>query len=203
MTAHFLSRAILISWISLFLFGLGCAKKIEPETDLNRGQSASGDKFSNPSRGFNSGTDDVSPSGSDLQGTLGNDLLIPRDSALDAFSDPLNVIRPFEPVYFGFDQYNVSATERPKLLEISNFIQSNPKARLLIEGYCDWKGTPEYNKSLGDRRATTVKDYLVELGADEVRIDTVSIGDESALPNATGDQARLDRRAAFVVTKGT
>ena len=203
MTAHFLSRAILITGISLFLFGLGCAKKIEPETDLNRGQSASGDKFSNPSRGFNSGTDDVSPSGSDLQGTLGNDLLIPRDSALDAFSDPLNVIRPFEPVYFGFDQYNVSATERPKLLEISNFIQSNPKARLLIEGYCDWKGTPEYNKSLGDRRATTVKDYLVELGADEVRIDTVSIGDESALPNATGDQARLDRRAAFVVTKGT
>ena len=203
MTAHSLARAILITGISLFLFGLGCAKKIEPETDLNRGQSASGDKFSNPSRGFNSGTDDVSPSGSDLQGTLGNDLLIPRDSALDAFSDPLNVIRPFEPVYFGFDQYNVSATERPKLLEISNFIQSNPKARLLIEGYCDWKGTPEYNKSLGDRRATTVKDYLVELGADEVRIDTVSIGDESALPNATGDQARLDRRAAFVVTKGT
>ena len=197
-----LSRALLISGTSLLLLGLGCAKKIEPDTNLNRGKSASEEEFSDPSRGFNSGTDDLSPSGSDLQGTLGNDLLVPRDSALDAFSDPLNVIRPFDPVYFGFDQYNVSATERPKLVEISKFIQSNPKARLLIEGYCDWKGTPEYNKSLGDRRATTVKDYLVELGADEGRIDTVSIGDESALPNATGDQARLDRRAAFVVTKG-
>ena len=202
MTAHSLSRALLISGTSLLLFGLGCAKKIEPETDLNRGQSTSGDELVDPSRGFNSGTDDLSPTGSDLQGTLGSDLLVPRDSALDAFSDPLNVIRPFDPVYFGFDQYNVSATERPKLVEISKFIQSNPKARLLIEGYCDWKGTPEYNKSLGDRRATTVKDYLVELGADEGRIDTVSIGDESALPNATGDQDRLDRRAAFVVTKG-
>ena len=203
MTAHSLSRALLISGTSLLLLELGCAKKIEPETNLNRGQSVSGDELVDPSRGFNSGTDALSPTGSDLQGTLGNDLLVPRDSALDAFSDPLNVIRPFDPVYFGFDQYNVSAAERPKLVEISKFIQSNPKARLLIEGYCDWKGTPEYNKSLGDRRATTVKDYLVELGADEGRIDTVSIGDESALPNATGNEARLDRRAAFVVTKGT
>jgi len=48
-----------------------------------------------------------------------------------------------------------------------------------------------------------VKSYLTELGADQSRIDTVSIGDESAIPNADGDQAKLDRRAAFVVTKGS
>jgi peptidoglycan-associated lipoprotein len=82
-------------------------------------------------------------------------------------------------------------------------MQSNVNARLLIEGYCDWKGTPEYNKSLGDRRATTVKNYLIELGGDSNRIDTVSIGDETAIPNADNTQARLDRRAAFVVTKGS
>ncbi|HBJ61371.1 MAG: OmpA family protein [Verrucomicrobiota bacterium] len=201
MTAPSLSRTLLAVATGFSLLGLGCAKKVDPETALNRGQTGS-NELTDPSRGFNSGVDDLSPTGNDLQGTLGNDLLVPRDSGLDAFSDPLNVIRPFDPVYFGFDQYNVSATERPKLVEISEFIQSNPKARLLIEGYCDWKGTPEYNKSLGDRRATTVKDYLVELGADEGRIETVSIGDESALPNASGEQARLDRRAAFVVTKG-
>ena len=126
---------------SFSLLGLGCAKKVDPETALNRGQTGS-NELTDPSRGFNSGVDDLSPTGNDLQGTLGNDLLVPRDSGLDAFSDPLNVIRPFDPVYFGFDQYNVSATERPKLVEISEFIQSNPKARLLIEGYCDWKGTP-------------------------------------------------------------
>ena len=201
MTAPSLSRTLLAVATGFSLLGLGCAKKVDPETALNRGQTGS-NELTDPSRGFNSGVDDLSPTGNDLQGTLGNDLLVPRDSGLNAFSDPLNVIRPFDPVYFGFDQYNVSATERPKLVEISEFIQSNPKARLLIEGYCDWKGTPEYNKSLGDRRATTVKDYLVELGADEGRIETVSIGDESALPKASGEQARLDRRAAFVVTKG-
>ena len=122
---------------------------------------------------------------------------------MDAFSDPLNTIRPFDPVYFGFDQYNIDSTERGKLSEIADFLKTNPKAKLLIEGYCDWKGTPAYNKSLGDRRATTVKSYLMDLGADQSRIETVSIGDESAIPNAVAEQARLDRRAAFVVTKGS
>ena len=106
-------------------------------------------------------------------------------------------------MFFGFDQYNINASERDKLAEIASFLQSNPEARLLIEGYCDWKGTPAYNKSLGDRRATTVKSYLTDLGADQSRIDTVSIGDEAAIPNADGEQAKLDRRAVFVVTKGS
>ncbi|MEK9633661.1 MAG: OmpA family protein, partial [Opitutae bacterium] len=91
---------------------------------------------------------------------------------------------------FGFDQYNLTAEERPKLQEIAEFMKSNLNARLLIEGYCDWKGTPEYNKSLGDRRATTVKNYLIELGGDSSRIETVSIGDETAIPNADSAQAR-------------
>ena len=130
-------------------------------------------------------------------------LLAPRNNGLDAFSDPLNTIRPFEPVYFGFDQYNINQSERGKLAEIADFLKTNPKAKLLIEGYCDWKGTPAYNKSLGDRRATTVKAYLTDLGGDPLRIETVSIGDENAIPNADGAQAKLDRRAAFVVTKGS
>jgi len=138
-----------------------------------------------------------------LEGTFDNDLLAPRSQSLDAFSDPLNTIRPFEPVYFGFDQYNINQSERGKLAEIADFLKTNPKAKLLIEGYCDWKGTPAYNKSLGDRRATTVKAYLTDLGGDPLRIETVSIGDENAIPNADGAQAKLDRRAAFVVTKGS
>jgi peptidoglycan-associated lipoprotein len=144
----------------------------------------------------------LSLAGDPLIGSVSNDLLAPRSDSLDAFNDPLNTIRPFEPVFFGFDQYNINASERDKLSEIAQFLQSNPKAKLLIEGYCDWKGTPAYNKSLGDRRATTVKSYLTDLGGDPSRIETVSIGDESAIPNADGEQARLDRRASFVVTKG-
>jgi len=189
--------------VVFFLGSFGCSKKVDPTTSLNRGQSSGEqDEFTSPTA-FNSGTDDLSPAGDSLSGDLsGSDLLATRDSVLDAFSDPLNVIRPFEAVFFGFDQYNIGPSERPKLVEIAEFLKTNQKARLLIEGYCDWKGTPDYNKSLGERRATTIREYLVELGADASRIETVSIGDETAIPNADGEQAKLDRRAAFVVTKG-
>jgi len=179
-----------------------CSKKIDPETSLIRNNGSNSTTASED--GFNNGSqDDFSLAGESLEGTFDNDLLAPRSPSLDAFSDPLNTIRPFEPVYFGFDQYNINQSERGKLAEIADFLKTNPKAKLLIEGYCDWKGTPAYNKSLGDRRATTVKAYLTDLGGDPLRIETVSIGDENAIPNADGAQAKLDRRAAFVVTKGS
>ena len=187
--------------LSILLFS-SCSKKIDPDTSLIRNKGSDIDSTTGLG-GFNTGTgDDFSIAGDPLIG-INNDLLAPRSNALDSFSDPLNTIRPFEPVYFGFDQYNINASERDKLTEIATFLKDNPKARLLVEGYCDWKGTPAYNKSLGDRRATTVKSYLTDLGADQSRIETVSIGDESAIPNADGEQAKLDRRAAFVVTKGS
>jgi len=190
--------------ISIFLFVFyfsSCSKKVDPDTALIR--NTAGTSQATGTGGFNSGDgDDLSLAGDPLLGTT-DDLLTPRNSDLNAFNDPANTIRPFDPVYFGFDQYNINASERDKLSEIAAFLKDNPKARLLIEGYCDWKGTPAYNKSLGDRRATTVKSYLSDLGADQSRIDTVSIGDEAAIPNANGEQAKLDRRAAFVVTKGS
>jgi len=194
-----------LSSLALLLLLGACAKKDGPQTTLNRDANGNGNanELTSTGNGFNQG-DEFSELGTPLRGDFGDDdLLAPRDASLEAFSDPLNTIRPFDPVLFGFDQYNLTAEERPKLQEISEFLKSNPQARLLIEGYCDWKGTPEYNKSLGDRRAATVKNYLVELGGDSNRIDTVSIGDEAAIPNADSSQARLDRRAAFVVTKGS
>ena len=186
--------------ISIFCFS-SCSKKVDPDTALIR--NSGGGLDSTNADGFNANTgDDLSLAGDRLLGT-NDDFLAPRNVDLDAYNDPSNTIRPFDPVYFGFDQYNINASERDKLAEIASFLQSNPEARLLIEGYCDWKGTPAYNKSLGDRRATTVKSYLTDLGADQSRIDTVSIGDEAAIPNADGEQAKLDRRAVFVVTKGS
>ena len=188
--------------ITFFFLLSSCSKKAQPETTLSREGDGSSDA-SSPS-GFNDGAEDLAGLGDPLSGDFTDfDPLAPRDSGLSAFDDPLNVIRPFEPVFFGFDQYNINAPERVKISEIADFMKSNLNARLLIEGYCDWKGTPDYNKSLGDRRATTVKQYLMELGCDGNRIEVMSLGDELAVPNADSDQSRLDRRATFVVSKGS
>ncbi|MDG0965199.1 MAG: OmpA family protein [Opitutales bacterium] len=190
--------------VQIIIFFLSsCAKKTQPETTLNREGDSSINSNNLGEKGFNNGVDDLAGLGDPLRGDFDNtDPLALRDPSLSAFDDPLNVIRPFDPVFFGFDQYNITASERPKVSEIADFLKSNPNARLLVEGYCDWKGTPNYNKSLGDRRATTVKEYLIELGCEANRIEVISLGDELAIPDADSEQSRLDRRATFVVSKG-
>ena len=183
--------------LGILILLAGCKKDTGPDSSIHRGSKngeADGD-------GFNQGdNDDFANGGASLDNTLDDDLE-PRDPSLDAFSDPLNVIRPFEPVLFGFDQYNLQQSQRPKVEEVALFLKKNPKATLVVEGYCDWKGTPEYNKSLGDRRASTVKKYLTDLGCEPNRIEIVSIGDEKSIPDATPEQARTDRCAQFLVIK--
>ena len=91
--------------------------------------------------------------------------------------------------------------DRAKLQEISTFMAQNTNAKILVEGYCDWKGTPAYNKSLGDRRASSVKDYLVDLGVEPSRIEVLSMGDELATPNADPTTAGLERKAQLIVLR--
>ena len=80
-------------------------------------------------------------------------------------------------------------------------MSQNPDVKILVEGYCDWKGTPAYNKSLGDRRATSVRDYLSDLGVSATRIEIISMGDELATPNADPTTAGLERKAHFVILR--
>ena len=74
--------------------------------------------------------------------------------------------------------------------------------QLIIAGFTDERGTAEYNRGLGERRAQAVRSYLLQQGADESRIQTTSFGSE--MPAATGhDEAAWaqNRRAEFGVTK--
>jgi len=184
-------------WLGLLVFSFAsCKKNTDPDSTLNRGGAGSED-----GDGFNSGADDYAQGVDLINNPLNDDILSQRNPNLEAFSDPDNVIRPFDPVYFGFDQYNLAAAERSKVKEVADFMQQSPKASVIIEGYCDWKGTPEYNKSLGDRRASTVKNYLVDLGCDASRIEVISIGDEKSVPNASAVEAKADRRAQFLILK--
>mgnify|MGYP001046177664 CR=1 FL=1 len=143
---------------------------------------------------------DLSPLGSAINGLGGEDGLFPQN---DFWSDPdLGPgERPFDPIFFGFDQYNIGTEERAKLQGIASFMNDNPAAKILVEGYCDWKGTPAYNKALGDRRASSIQQYLIDLGCDASRIDVRSMGDEAATPNADSSTASLERKAQFLVQK--
>ena len=146
-------------------------------------------------------SEELSPVGATITGIEGDDGLAPQDPF---WSDPdllQTAERPFDPIFFGFDQYNIGSDEREKLKDIAVFMSQNPSIRILVEGYCDWKGTPAYNKSLGDRRATSVRDYLTDLGVEQNRIEIISMGDEMATPNADPTTAGMERKAHFLILR--
>ena len=102
-------------------------------------------------------------------------------------------------VYFDFDSSSIAATERIKLQKAADYLKENPKDHLLIEGYCDWYGTSEYNLALGDRRAASAGDYLNTLGVDSQRIEQLSKGSLEATANLAKSDSGQDRRVDLIL----
>lgn len=103
-------------------------------------------------------------------------------------------------VFFAFDKASLTADARSTLERQAAWLKRYPSARIVIEGHCDERGTREYNLALGERRATAARDYLVSLGVDPSRIETVSLGEERPYAMGSNEAAwRLNRRSVTVV----
>lgn len=116
-------------------------------------------------------------------------------------ADSQRVENLLQAVYFDTDKSSIAPDERPKVAEAAEYLKGNPNDKLLVEGYCDWRGTREYNLALGDRRANGVKQYLEDLGVDSARVQTISHGDLKAEENASKETMKQDRRAAMIVIR--
>ena len=81
-------------------------------------------------------------------------------------------------VYFDFDKYDLSPEARAQLEKQAGWLKQYANITVTVEGNCDERGTREYNLALGERRATSAKNYLVALGIDPNRIQTISYGKE-------------------------
>lgn len=81
-------------------------------------------------------------------------------------------------VYFDFDQSQLKPETRSVLLRHAAYLRSNDDLSIRLEGHTDERGTREYNIALGERRANSVRDFLVLQGIDGSRIETVSYGEE-------------------------
>jgi peptidoglycan-associated lipoprotein len=80
-------------------------------------------------------------------------------------------------VYFDFDSARIRPSEDAKLQAVAAYLKSNP-GNLVVEGYCDERGTAEFNRALGERRALAAREELVKQGADGSRITTISYGSD-------------------------
>ena len=79
-------------------------------------------------------------------------------------------------------------------------LSSSPQNKVLVEGHCDERGTEEYNRALGERRALGIRDILLEQGVSADRIRTMTLGeDRPADTNLTETAYRLNRRGEFVL----
>lgn len=105
-----------------------------------------------------------------------------------------------KPVHFDFDKDAIRPDDAKILEANAEWLKQNAELLVRIEGYCDERGTAEYNLALGERRARATRDYLVSNGVDAERISIVSFGNEGRLCTETSEDCRAqNRRASFLV----
>lgn len=107
----------------------------------------------------------------------------------------------FKPIYFDFDSQTIRQSETGKIQEIASAMKGSG-SELIIAGFTDERGTAEYNRGLGERRAGAVRESLIAEGVDGSRIQTVSFGLEMPADSGHGESAwAKNRRAEIGVTK--
>jgi peptidoglycan-associated lipoprotein len=116
---------------------------------------------------------------------------VPETDPLDDFFNGKNVL---EDVYFDFDKADLREDTKEILKRHSQTLRANPGLTILIEGHCDERGTEDYNMALGERRATRVRDYLVELGVDSSILKTISYGETQPKSMGSNEEAWANNR---------
>jgi peptidoglycan-associated lipoprotein len=105
-----------------------------------------------------------------------------------------------EDLYFDFDSSVLKPMSQEVLQRKADWMNENMDATVIIEGHCDERGTAAYNLALGERRADSAKDFLVNLGIAADRVTTISYGEEKPVDPGHNEEAwAKNRRAHFVV----
>jgi peptidoglycan-associated lipoprotein len=104
-------------------------------------------------------------------------------------------------VFFAFDSFAISEEGRQALSRNAEWAKANAAAKLKIEGHCDERGTSAYNMVLGEKRAKTVRNYLVELGVNANRLSVVSYGKERPFCKDHTEPCYAQNRRGHVVVK--
>ncbi len=103
-------------------------------------------------------------------------------------------------VYFDYNDVALKLEAQEVLRSKATWMTENPDVLVVIQGHCDDRGTTEYNLALGDKRANSVKGFLVDMGVNVSRLSTISYGEEQpAVSGADEASWSKNRRAHFVI----
>ena len=221
-----MNRTILFK-VSLFLILLvavaGCRKKPKSLTQIPGSQGAivgsgepagmidgsgaysGGYQGSDPMGG---GTLDGSafPEGSDvdfnnMNGSDGGGTALPDRDRMANASEDRETLAAYT-VYFDYDRFSIRPEELAKVEAVADFLSAETTAMVKIEGHCDERGTEEYNRSLGERRALSVREVLMRLGVSPDRVTTESWGEDRPAVEGQNEAAySKNRRGEFVILR--
>lgn len=208
-----LTKLGLIALIAVTAVGTGCTKKPKNITPIPGGMSNNGAPTGDlggrggPIRDPNAGKFGGlgGPTSTDLAngGGLGNGKSDPsalpsgdpragKDEDREAFKS--------NTVYFAYDKSAIVAAEAGKINPVIEFLKSHPDNNLLIEGHCDERGTEEYNRALGERRALALREKVVGAGISGERVTTISYGEDRPADPGHDDSAwSKNRRGEFIL----
>jgi len=103
-------------------------------------------------------------------------------------------------VHFALDRSTVESGEKAKVVHVADYLKSNTAEAVRVDGHCDERGTEEYNRALGDRRAQALREELVRLGIAPTRVDTISYGEDRPVDPGHDEAAwRKNRRGEFIL----
>ena len=126
-----------------------------------------------------SGSSSTTSSSSGSTSSASTSTAADSESSYSYDTDPRTaLIKVGDRVLFGYDSSELDDEDRSVLDNQAEFLNQNPSLQVTIEGHCDERGTREYNLALGEKRASSVKDYLTSLGINSDRISVVSYGKE-------------------------
>lgn len=111
-------------------------------------------------------------------------------------------LKEVQDAFFDYDKSEVRPDARDALTKdadtLKSIIQEFPNATIMVEGHCDERGSAEYNLGLGDRRATSARDFLVQLGVPADKLRTISYGKERPQCTESNETCwQMNRRAHF------
>lgn len=114
--------------------------------------------------------------------------------------DPEGILVDLRTIYFGYDSFELGSEQLEDLRYNAQWITNHPDLQIRIEGHCDERGTEEYNYNLGQKRAQSVREYLVRNGALEEQLHTWSWGETRPFDPGHDEAAwGRNRRVQFAV----
>jgi peptidoglycan-associated lipoprotein len=173
-----------VAILSVMFFTVSCAKKVVQ----NEPESMTQSEVSKPL--------DRSAMEADQAKQKQDDRLRSEEAALEA--DRAAFVN--EIIHFSFDSALLSDQAQQILNDKADYLRSNSVVTVTVEGHCDERGTDAYNIALGERRAESVKNFLVDLGISANRLNTISFGEERPIAIGQNEASwAKNRRAQFVI----